>query len=325
MTEDHLVVASELSTEHHPGLHSRQIDAGGPPRTDQEPAPETLLYLMTLSHLRSLSVRFSGPLPSPSAIPVFPALQLLSFLCDDHEVAVQLLKLLPNSKLVKVKISFHQQLTDWYEWDALLQVLSKVSHSSLISISLHDLAKMSSIEEFEYEPLAFVSLRPLLAFTHLQTLVIFVAQGINYNDPTIDELARALPRLEQLSFDHAATLAYRPNATLASIVSIAALCANIKLIQLTIDATKLDAIPCPAVARNNPVDLQFGYSPLKKRDASSVASMLRGIFSHISCLHGFYVPTYDVDPSFDPDDDSPWFKVGQLTMHENLKLRNRRY
>ncbi|KAG6886686.1 hypothetical protein C0995_005891 [Termitomyces sp. Mi166 len=136
---------------------------------------------------------------SPSAITdqhVFPALQFLSFLCDDHEAAVEL-KLLQNSKLVKVRISFHQQFTDWYEWDALLQVLSKVSHSSLISISLHDLAKMSSIEEFEYEPLAFVSLRPLLAFTHLQTLVIFVAQGINYNDATIDELARALPRVEQ--------------------------------------------------------------------------------------------------------------------------------
>ncbi|KAH0578879.1 hypothetical protein H2248_003071 [Termitomyces sp. 'cryptogamus'] len=107
----------------------------------------------------------------------------------------------------------------------------------------------------------------------------------------------------------------RPNATIAGISSLAAQCPDIKKIQLTVDATKLAILSNGG--KEHLVSLQFGYSPIKKGDASLIASALRATF----LSQRFYLSTDD--PSFDPDDDSPWSKVGRLTMCENLRNRKR--
>ncbi|KAJ7839869.1 hypothetical protein B0H14DRAFT_3697324 [Mycena olivaceomarginata] len=122
---------------------------------------------------------------------------------------------------------------------------ASVSHSSLtevhFDIGINDFDGNSPNLRIHRE-----SIRLLVGFTNLVTINISSPVGIDLDDITVADLARAWPHLEELQMSSYGLSRSPPNTTLECLHSLATWCPRLASLTITLDGTSAPTPPSPA-------------------------------------------------------------------------------
>ncbi|KAJ7266247.1 hypothetical protein C8J57DRAFT_1511177 [Mycena rebaudengoi] len=160
--------------------------------------------LQHICQLPTVTVLRLGILPTLSAFNAGPDIRALAVLrrlylaCAEIGVTTRLLgwcKEMPPKSLILEFITF---LTGQETQNLFDAVSASVSHAALSEINMLNGYEDRDPAHFPHHLVHGHSIRPLFSFTNLTTVIILTAVGIDLDNATVSNLARAWPRLECL-------------------------------------------------------------------------------------------------------------------------------
>ena len=140
---------------------------------------------------------------------------------------------------------------------------------------------------------------PLLSLPALSDVVISVNCHYDIDDGTLHAMARAWPGLRrlELGFDHWERNDHEPQASLASLASLAQACPHLEVLRIGVDASVLPPPqpphPAPRPAPHPLHQLRVGWSPI--HDPVAVAGFLSDTFPRLRRVQSAWLVAEDFD------------------------------
>ncbi len=158
------------------------------------------------------------------------------------------------------------------------------------------------------------TLMPLYPFHNLRSIEISPMTCNDLDNKTIEAMALAWPRMEELDIGWEQLWVEDPRVTLEGLIPFARCCPYLKSLNIVVNALR----PIPDDVTRIVLENQWGSSldhlcltssPIgkKRQEYKNVAAFLIALFPRVSCLGG-------VDGSLDPDDEymQTWREVDEL-------------
>ncbi|KAF5376488.1 hypothetical protein D9615_008647 [Tricholomella constricta] len=297
-------------------LHKLETAILGDITTD---AYRHLAMLPTLKSLRLL-LEIDPPIPLPLLLDSPPFSALERFQIDSGRLLHGAWMLNTSSCSLRALEVDYWEKTVESDWRIFFStILQRCGLSALTAFKVRSRENPLSINHAAFlarPPLRMEHIAPLLAFHSLQSLVMQPIEGFDLDDASLEQLAKALPRLKALMlgvFTNAISLAKRPRVTLSSLGTLARYCPNLEHVGLHLDA----CIPCAAETTSSTRHtslrcLVFGKSPIE--DVMMVARFLSQMFPNIEDIWTAGSRS-DVEASY----EEKWNVVG--TLHREYVAR----
>ncbi|KAJ7636222.1 hypothetical protein FB45DRAFT_444281 [Roridomyces roridus] len=253
-----------------------------------------------LEHLCRLPTLTSSNLHCQDALPgrrissggiMFPALRSLTITTCDTEVPTSFVPLLTDAPLQKVNIQLGmpEDKVTFVAWCKALGSHCTFAHNSLRSLSLSHQGSRRDVAAKSYA-VQGLDIRPLFSFTEPRVVRLNPPFGFNLDDSTMDELARAWPRLEVLDLGGAKSSSSRTPSrlTLAALLSLAQHCPRLSCINLPLNASTQTPTPAPhhgarRIQQNCLTTLNVQFSPCV--DVHGMAKILSSVFPALRIVH----------------------------------------
>ncbi|KAJ6564705.1 hypothetical protein B0H19DRAFT_1141770 [Mycena capillaripes] len=243
-----------------------------------------------LSHHPTLKTLSLQTLPATLTAPAlggpqkFLKLRELTLGHPDIRATIQYLALCNAVPLNDFNVCFFDIVTAHELRDLFAAISEGFSHSTVAELFLDN--QFDESEPEELDPVIHIvqsdSLRPLLCFTNLVSVLIVTPLGVDLDDESVLELARSWPRIENLWLK-AKFPTHAPRATLGCLHSFAEHCPHLRQLTITFDATSApssDANPGSHFGHHRLRSLGVEHSPLSISPISA-ARFLSNVFPNL--------------------------------------------
>ncbi|KAJ7904952.1 hypothetical protein B0H13DRAFT_2024090 [Mycena leptocephala] len=268
--------------------------------------PAALLHIGKLPHLNVLNLATLGDIRVPETLPEerFVRLQHMSVGAGTIEQCTALLRFFSAAPLRTA--FFALDATDQSSADAWAAFASALCdhcvHRALQTIFLYH--GTPPIPEFGSHahilaPPTGAALVPLLAFTHLRSLVLEPPYGLTLDEGVLRDMACAWPHIEKLVLGvSGASVSVRTLVTLRALLPFALHCPHLRTLGVVLDATlpldtALDATIDAEAERSSIKSasghralrrLLLGPSVIRDADVPGVARLLAEVFPHLGAM-----------------------------------------
>ncbi|RDB14801.1 hypothetical protein Hypma_016475 [Hypsizygus marmoreus] len=254
---------------------------------------DALVHIAALPSLSHLHLQYRAVDRSHIKYPLsrnscaFPAVRTMIISSPDFSFCTDLLRSMsPGSSLKNINFSTTKFVPSTsMEWTNVIQALHDIcDHSALEHLSLRD--NEEDLDQFEDQYPNVVGpkhLKPLLAFSRLTSISLRANGGFDLDDPMVNDMAVAWPRLTNLRVS--SDFAPSPRATISALTSLAQHCPRIMTLTMAFNAEPA-SIPTPTssprVSNTQLKSLNVENSPISH--APSVAAFLSDIFPKIATV-----------------------------------------
>jgi hypothetical protein len=234
----------------------------------------------------------------------FLALEELHMWSTTPQIAIALLAAVTHRPLTSLGIGFEKAFPNT---DTITQLYSTIathcSSATLESLHINDAflearsADMLNEDEFESYLVGPGALRPLFAFTNLTTVLLRPYFGFDIDDNTVTEMAKAWPRVEELTLtfgmdQHLALV--RTEVTLNGVREIARHCSNLRELELFFDATNVPRLDA-AIQQTSLIRLEVACSPISSSGPTAI--FLSHLFPNLKSVNSYCSLTDNGEPS----------------------------
>ncbi|KAJ7126028.1 hypothetical protein C8R44DRAFT_733946 [Mycena epipterygia] len=162
---------------------------------------------------------------------------------------------------------------------SLFRYPSSLSASSLAKLTLHNNYD-SNVPDAANHVIEIQSLRTLFGFVNLTSISILSPIGIDLDNTTVLDLARAWPRIETLELSSYYCASPRPRVTLECLHSFARHCPHLRALTMTLDGTVIPVVGAPHRVCQHQLDhLGVEYSAIST--PIEVARLLSAVFPNL--------------------------------------------
>jgi len=246
----------------------------------------------------------------------FPALRDLTL---TGEMVLPVLQALPSWEVEAIKINFTPTVDEEDLVTYFLKVLhERCSHQSLSRISVCFWPDFVQRHPDIYADM----LQPLLSFTNLQDINIYIQSVSRLDNNFIDAAAKSWPRLRSLKLslgrwgDHGLE---RSNITLNGLASLARHCPDLTSLTIVIDATVVDHVLGMPVSNPKLNVLHLGHSLIE--DPTPVAAFLSGIFPYLTSIYSWNFIVADDETEMKEKYHDRWDEVVRQMQRKRMDER----
>ncbi|KAJ7841557.1 hypothetical protein B0H13DRAFT_2676771 [Mycena leptocephala] len=234
----------------------------------------------------------------------FPALEELHLWSTTPQIAIALLAAVTHRPLTSLDIGFEKAFPNT---DTITQLYSTIathcSPATLDSLHIDDAfldarsADLLNEDEFENYLVDPEALRPLFAFTNLTTVLLRPYFGFDLDDNTVTEMAKAWPRVEELTLtfgmdQHLALV--RTEVTLNGVREIARHSSNLRELELLFDASDVPQLDA-SIHQTSLIKLEVACSPISSSGPTAI--FLSHLFPNLKSVNSYCCSANNGEPS----------------------------
>ncbi|KAJ7040499.1 hypothetical protein C8F04DRAFT_1310909 [Mycena alexandri] len=276
-----------------------------------------LEHLSGLPSLKSLdlSVTDQQDLGPPSSLttrsrnPTFPALHTVQFFASSIQFAIEFVNMLSQCPLEDFTLGTDVLASNITMGEFFSALAAGVFHRMLTSLLIHEVD--DGVTTTPTPPAGtignYIIRGPVLAllfcFSNLTTVRLTTPAGIDIDDTTAGDIARAWPKIRSLELGSCTDAHHPSSMTLRGLRAFATYCENLTYLGITLDASTVppfDNSPATRISQLRLRSLDVAASPIA--DSTAVSRFVSGLFPGLETITTLNEWNW-VDPN--DEDDTP--------------------
>ncbi|KAJ6544241.1 hypothetical protein B0H19DRAFT_1267532 [Mycena capillaripes] len=242
----------------------------------------------------------------------FPVLKYLFIRCETSRFCAGVLQVISSRTFENLTI---RPMVCWTTsaWQKLHTTLRDcLNHATFNSIDVEETGEDNRPADTESYVLSADALRPLLAFTNMNSVMYQVYPCLDVDDDFLEEMALAWPQIGTLQFGTEVSISQRPRATLKCLITFAGHCSQLSTLGIRMDASQVPEfkqVPRNRLGHKWLDRLDVGTSTISSSKEALVAAFISNLFPELEYLFSF-----DATPLPEPLNlySSSWNRVSEM-------------